>query len=189
MHLRDATALPALIAGFATPRLRVLPRHPDHAPDLFDWMQDPAVYDWIDLPPPAEPASLHRRLSRGAACSLPDRELELAWTVQRLADGRFIGALDVNIAGGGVASNVGYMFSARCWGLGLASEAVAGLCAHLDRHGITEQHATVTLGNRASCRLLERVGFTPLGVLLGHDVLRGVPVDDVAYRRGGASAA
>jgi len=179
-------ALATLTAGFDSPRLRIAPVDADQAAAMLAWLLDPQVYTWISLKPPPDLATLQARLAAwGTRCSLDERELQLAWSVQRRSDGAWIGALDVNLSQSGVATNVGYFFGPPYWGQGLASEAVAALCAHLDAHGITEHHATVTVGNDASCRVLQRCGFRRIGLLPGNDTVRGELVDDWVFCRGG----
>ena len=174
----------ALEATLVTERLLIEPIEARHAPLMFDGMREPAVYEWIAMEPPASVEALARRwganlprLRSASACWWP------AWAVQRRADGAWIGSLDAEVLPGGVASNVGYFFFPAFWGRGLASEAVRALCDHLARHGVVEQHATVTRGHLASERVLQRAGFARTRVRPGSDVLRGVPVDDVDYVR------
>ena len=171
-------------ATLVTVRLRIEPLQGRHAHLLFDGMQDPAVYEWISMPPPPSADELEARWIRLARDGARSREaIDLGWAVQRAEDGAWIGKLDAEIRASGVASNVGYFFFSPFWGNGYASEAVAALSGHLARHGVAEQHATVTVGNEASCRVLERAGFVRMRVLPGNDTLRGVLVDDVEYIR------
>jgi ribosomal-protein-alanine N-acetyltransferase len=181
MALPDPAAFEATLM---TERLRIEPIAARHAPLLYDGMREPAVYEWISMEPPASVEALAQRWAaniprlRGATdCWAP------AWAVQRRADGAWIGALDAEVLPGGIASNVGYFFFPAYWGRGLASEAVRALCDHLACHGVVEQRATVTYGNLASERVLQRAGFTRTRVLVANDTVRGVPVDDVEYVR------
>lgn len=174
----------ALEATLVTERLLIEPVEARHAALMFDGMREPAVYEWIAMEPPASVEALARRwganlprLRAASDCWWP------AWAVQRRSDGAWIGSLDAELLPGGVASNVGYFFFPAFWGRGLASEAVTALCDHLARHGVVEQRATVTHGNLASERVLQRAGFARTRVLPANDVLRGVPVDDVEYVR------
>jgi RimJ/RimL family protein N-acetyltransferase len=167
-----------------TPALRIEPIEARHAAPLFDGMREPALYEWISMEPPASVEALAARWGHNLArlreatdCFWP------AWAVQRKADGAWIGELDAEVMRDGVATNVGYFFLPAYWGRGHASEAVAALCGHLARHGVVEQRATVTDGNRASERVLERAGFVRTRILPGNDVIRGVPHDDVEFIR------
>jgi len=175
---------PAINVTLATARLRLEPLDGRHAAPLFDGLRDPAVYEWISLQPSPDVAHLQARWERVAQRPLTGVQvLDFGWAVQRLADGVWIGKLDAEVTERGVATNVGYAFVPASWGCGYATEAVSALSEHLRRHGVTEQHATVTLGNEASCRVLERAGFVRERVLAGNDTLRGVPVDDIEYVR------
>ena len=175
---------PAINVTIATPRLRLEPLDGRHAAPLFDGMRDPAIYEWISLPPPTDLEQLRARWSRVALRPLTGVPvLDFVWAVQRVADGAWIGRVDAEITAPDVATNVGYVIIPAYWRQGYATEAVTALSEHLRHHGAVRQHATVTLGNEASCRVLERAGFVRERVIKGNDTLRGVPVDDLEYVR------
>jgi ribosomal-protein-alanine N-acetyltransferase len=181
-----AIDLESFLVVIDTPGLRIEPIEARHAPLLFDGMRAPALYEWISMEPPASVEALARRwglnlprLRAQSDCFWP------AWAVQRKTDGAWIGELDAEVMSDGVATNVGYFFLPAYWGRGHASEAVGGLCDHLARHGVVEQRAAVTDGNRASERVLERAGFVRTRILPGNDVIRGVVYDDVEFVRHG----
>ncbi|MEO5685844.1 MAG: GNAT family N-acetyltransferase [Burkholderiaceae bacterium] len=175
---------PAINVALCTARLHLEPLDGCHAAPLFDGMRDPAIYEWISLLPSPDLAHLQARWARVAQRSLAGADvLDFGWAVQRVADGAWIGKMDAEVTALGVATNVGYAFIPAYWGQGHATEAVIALSGHLRRHGVTRQHATVTVGNEASCRVLERAGFVRVRVLAGNDTLRGVPVDDYEYVR------
>jgi ribosomal-protein-alanine N-acetyltransferase len=173
---------PDIKVAITTPRLRLEPLDGRHAAPLFDGLRDPAIYEWISTQPSPDLAHLQARWARVAQFPLVRVDvLDYGWAVQRSADGAWIGKMDAEVTALGVATNVGYLFVPAYWGHGYATEALAALSAHLRRHGVFEQHATVTLGNAASCRVLERAGFVRERVLAANDTLRGVAVDDVEY--------
>jgi RimJ/RimL family protein N-acetyltransferase len=99
--------------------------------------------------------------------------------------GEIVGKLDAEVTTSKIASNVGYLVFVDHWSKGFASDAVRAVSDHLARAGIREQHATVTVGNHASCRVLEKCGFERGAVLPANDVIRGVAYDDYAYVRRG----
>ena len=175
---------PDLDATLATARLRIEPLNAGHAALMFEAMRDPAIYAWISMAPSPDLAHLARRWAGVAERPRVGVDvLDLGWAVQRVADGAWIGKMDAEVTVQGVARNVGYLFLPAYWGRGYATEAVIALSDHLRRHGVVRQHATVTLGNEASCRVLERAGFVRERVLPGNDTVRGVLVDDVEYVR------
>ncbi len=175
---------PDINVAFATPRLRLEPLDARHAAPLFDGLRDPAIYEWISLPPPGDVAQLQERWARVALRPLTGVDvMDFVWAVQRVADGAWIGRVDAEVTAPAVATNVGYVFVPAYWRQGYATEAVAALSEHLRRHGAVRQHATVTVGNDASCRVLERAGFVRERVIKDNDTLRGVPVDDFEYVR------
>lgn len=175
---------PAINVTLATARLRLEPLDGRHAAPLFDGLRDPAVHEWISLRPSPDLAHLQARWARVAQGPLTGVEvLDFGWAVQRIADGAWIGKMDAEVTERGVATNIGYAFVPAYWGRGYATEAVSALSEHLRRHGVIEQHATVTVGNEASCKVLERAGFVRERVLAGNDTLRGVAVDDFEYVR------
>ena len=174
----------AINAALATARLRLEPLHGRHAHALFDGLSDPAIYEWISLLPSPDVDHLEARWARVAQRALAAADvLDVGWAVQRVSDGAWIGKMDAAVQPHGVATNVGYAFVPAFWGQGYATEALRALSDHLARHGVVEQRATVTVGNEASCRVLERAGFVRERVLAGNDTLRGVAVDDIEFVR------
>jgi len=80
------------------------------------------------------------------------------WTVMRQDDA--IGSLDLSLIENG-AAEVGFLLRRDCWGMGLASEAVAAMIAHGFEHlGLTRLAAAVQTQNRAAARVLEKNGFS-----------------------------
>jgi ribosomal-protein-alanine N-acetyltransferase len=172
----------SLNRGLRTLRLTIEPLLASHAEAMFEPMQAAALYSWISAEPPTSMAALAARWQRNESRLAPDGSAAwLGWAV--LAGDEIIGKLDAEITTGEIASNVGYLVFVDHWGKGFASEAVRALSDHLAGAGIREQHATVTVGNHASCRVLEKCGFEQRGVLPANDVIRGVACDDYAYVR------
>ena len=175
---------PDINVTLTTARLRLEPLGEHHAAPLFDGMRDPAIYEWISLQPSNDLAHLQARWRRVAQRPLVGVEvLDFGWAVQRIADGAWIGKMDAEVTAQCVATNVGYAFVPAYWRQGYATEALSALSDHLARHGVVEQRATVTMGNEASCRVLERAGFVRERVIEANDTLRGVLVDDIEFIR------
>jgi RimJ/RimL family protein N-acetyltransferase len=191
-------ALAAKLAAtpIETPRLLLEPRGERHAEAFFQPLQeDQALYRWISMQPPNSLAELRARWRRIEDCPMsPDGQcaLWLCWAVRRKSDGRYLGQVDAEIilAAEGVrleASNFGYYFFSTYWSCGYATEAVRAATQQLiNTHGVQRLVATVTVGNIASARVLQKAGFAFSRVLPGNDCLRGVVVDDEEYVLGEA---
>jgi ribosomal-protein-alanine N-acetyltransferase len=173
----------ALNAALHTPRLVLEPLLGAHAAALFPILWDPGTQRWIAEPRATSVADLAARWTRNETRTSPDGATAwLGWAVRHAEDGVYIGKLDAEVDAH-LAPNIGYVFSPAYWGRGYAIEAVSAIITHLIAHGVTELHATVTVGNDASCRVLERCGFERRGVLAANDVIRGVAHDDWLYVR------
>ena len=82
------------------------------------------------------------------------------WAVRAKANGRFIGAVNLNPIGSTSRLQIGAQLKRDYWGDGYASE----LLARLVKFGIDELRLPVVYGvfekeNKASRRLLEKLGF------------------------------
>ena len=75
----------------------------------------------------------------------------------------------------------GYYIFPSQWGQGYASEAATAATQHLIAQGVHRLVATVTVGNAASVRVLQKAGFAFNRLLPNNDELRGVSVDDEEY--------
>lgn len=100
-----------------------------------------------------------------------------------LVNGELAGMFSVNkIDWNQRTGNIGYWLGAGFAGRGLASKAL-GAMIHFCFHElkIERLEATTATTNRASIRLLERVGFELEKVITAACVIRGQPVDDGLY--------
>jgi [ribosomal protein S5]-alanine N-acetyltransferase len=181
MLLTSADTLNDLITS---DRLVLEPMLGAHAPLLFEAMSDSRIYRWISALPPPSVELLQRRWAaaenRGRSS---EGDIDLNWAVRRSIDGSYIGKLDAEVARHGVATNVGYIIFPEYWNQGYATEAIRAVASHLERHGVVEQRALVTLGNDASARVLTKAGFVKTRVIPDNDTIRGEKYDDVEYVR------
>ena len=82
------------------------------------------------------------------------------------------------------AAEIGYWIGEPFWGQGIASAAVRGLTEYAFAHtGLLRIYATVYEGNTASCRVLEKAGYTKEGVLRSHVEKAGEILDAHLYAR------
>jgi len=165
-----------------TGRLALEPLGARHADAFFEPLQDDALYQWISMDKPSSVAWL-RDHWRGIENRLaPDQQTAWpTWAVRRKSDGVYLGRVDAEITLTMEASNVGYYFFPPHWGQGYATEAVRVVSQHLLSQGVHRLVATVTAGNTASERVLQKAGYVFARVLLANDIIRGVPMDDREY--------
>jgi RimJ/RimL family protein N-acetyltransferase len=165
-----------------THRLELEPLGERHADAFFEPLQDDALYQWISMDKPRSVEWL-RGHWRGIECRLaPDRQTAWpTWAVRRKSDGAYLGRVDAEITLDMEASNVGYYFFPPHWGQGYATEAVQVVTQHLLSQGVHRLVATVTTGNFASERVLQKAGYSFTRVLVGNDIIRGQAMDDREY--------
>jgi ribosomal-protein-alanine N-acetyltransferase len=174
----------SLNSAISTKRLAIEPLNKSHAHELFALMQNSKIYEWISTMAPENAGKLAEVWAeRETRLSPNGNEAWLNWAVKRTCDGAYVGKLDVSVDSENVATNVGYFFFPDYWGKGYASEAILALTKHLAAQGIVKMVATVTLGNVASYRVLEKAGFEKTRVIPENDVIRGKKYDDVEYVR------
>ena len=174
----------SLNKSFETPRLRIQPLLSSHADAAFALLQDERIYRWISMNKPASVESLRADWKRNEARMSPDgEEAWLAWFVTSKADGSPVGSVDACINSDSIATNFGYYFFAGVWGQGFASEAVKAVADALISHGVPMLVATVTAGNAASARVLQKCDFKFNRIIPANDILHSVLVDDEEYVR------
>jgi RimJ/RimL family protein N-acetyltransferase len=143
-----------------TCKLILRPALPADAAELAALERDAEVMRYLgptDLPPSA-PAPFLR--PRGGEPGV--------WTARRRADGAFVGwfALVRLEAAPQPAAELGYRLRRAAWGQGLATEGARALLAHgFESMGLVRVEATTMAVNRASRRVLEKLGFVHVATL------------------------
>lgn len=171
-----------LNATLNSSRLLIEPIFSTHAESLFEPMQDENIYKWISTTPPKSIDELKKRwLQRESRLSPSGNEAWLNWAVRRISDGAYIGKLDAEVDCKNVVTNLGYIFFPEYWGEGYASESVLELVKHFLKNRVSKIQASVTLGNEASYRVLEKSGFIRVNIIPENDTIRGVKYDEVEY--------
>lgn len=167
-----------------THRLVLEPMEHRHAEAMFLPLQNAAIYQWISMEPPASLDQLRDRARRIASRMSPDKlEAWPNWAVIEKDSGAVMGEINASVDLQSICTGFGYYFFPAYWGKGFATEAVIAGTEHLASCGIGKLTATVTVGNVASERVLEKAGFRRARLLPGNDILRGVPVDDWEFVR------
>jgi RimJ/RimL family protein N-acetyltransferase len=172
-----------LNAAIESERLALEPLRGSHARQLFEALSEPLLYQWNSGRPPQSVEALEERWDRFAAAPFAPVGRLLNWAARRVSDGSYVGKLDVVIGEENVATNVGYLFFVPFWKQGYATEAVLAVALHLERCGIVEQRALVTVGNDASARVLVKAGFARTRIIPENDTIRGQKHDDIEYLR------
>ena len=82
------------------------------------------------------------------------------------------------------SAEIGYWLGESMWGRGIATEAVALVSAYVfDEFGMLRLFAVPFADNAASCRVLEKAGFTREGIMRAASVKFGQPRDQALYAR------
>ena len=143
-----------------------------HAEAMFEVLKDPALYRYLDHPPPPSLEHLLAVYARLETRRSPDAtEHWLNWIV-RPRDRPPIGYVQATVVSDRSAW-IAYVFSSKHWGRGYATQATQAVVGHLARaHGVRRFLASVEADNGRSIRLLERLGFREATEreLAGHDL-------------------
>jgi RimJ/RimL family protein N-acetyltransferase len=93
-------------------------------------------------------------------------------------DGRLVGG--IGLTGLAAQREFGYWLARAHWGMGLATEAGRAFLAYaFGDLGIDTVHSGVFLGNDASLRVQQKLGFERTGLRLVHCLARGVAVEHI----------
>jgi RimJ/RimL family protein N-acetyltransferase len=112
----------------------------------------------------------------------PARPGWFQYAVERTADKRHIGDVGVELNDNRMQAEIGFTLAPAYQGNGYAAEAVRAVLDHLFRiDGLHKVSAECDARNRASARLLERVGFTREGLLRSHTWIKNEWTDDLIY--------
>jgi [ribosomal protein S5]-alanine N-acetyltransferase len=146
--------------------LKTITLHPFNATladALFDALQDPALYDYIDDAPPIDREGYRARCKRLEHTYSPDgTERWLNWAVE--ADGEIVGYVQATIYAathtGTRDAEFAYAIHSSHWGQGVAFTACTQMLALLGGElGVTRLWLTILNTNARSIRLAERLGL------------------------------
>ena len=170
-----------MIPSFDTERLHLRPLAPRDAEALFAIMSDHEAMRFWDWSPFREVqtvrevvASQLASMQAGEACY---------WAACLRGTGHAIGTCDLSdIDRHHGRAEVGFAFHRSYWGNGYALEAMTAITDYVfSAMAIERLGARLHAGNHASRRLLERLGFSYEGRLIGHVVRDGVRRDSLLY--------
>lgn len=173
-----------LNSQIASPRLILEPINANHADYFFKEMSDPLIYEWISSKPPPSLDLLRSSWLKRESRLSPEHDVAwLNWAIKRLGDNVYVGRIDAEVNIENIATNIGYIFFPSSWGNGYATESVLAVCNHLEKNDVIKIFATVTKGNKSSCRVLEKTGFVVNRVIPDGDTIHGVKYDEIEYLR------
>ena len=101
-----------------------------------------------------------------------------------VADGKAVGSIAAYRQGNihSRTAELGYYVAQEFWGRGLATAAVKGICAYVfENSDIMRIYAEPFARNAASCRVLEKSGFSLEGILRKNAVKNGIVEDMKLY--------
>ena len=142
------------------PALTLVPQTEAHAQEMFDLLQDPAIYEHENEPPESL-EWLRARFRKLESRASPDGSQKwLNWVI-RLPSGELAGYVQASVYQDGRAA-IAYVLASRHWGRGLATAAVEAMVRELrTQHGVRTLSAVLKKTNTRSMRLLERMKFNP----------------------------
>ena len=144
-----------------TPRLLLRPGFPEDAPALSSAIADEAIVRNLA----AAPWPYGMRDAEAFLASPKDPVLPSLLIFERgSAAPQLVGACGLARRPSG-SVELGYWIAKPFWGRGLATEAATALIDIARSLGLTSLEGSHFLDNPASARVLEKLGFTPLGVV------------------------
>lgn len=158
-----------------TDRLTLVPQTAQHAAEMYSVLNDPAIYEFENIPPVSIEWLADRFSRLETRCSPDGTEQWLNWVI-RLPELRLIGYVQATIDQHGGA-RIAYEMSSAFWGRGLATEAVDAMIHELSKcYRVFEFTAVYKSKNQRSRRLLDRLGFIPA-------IASSVDADESSMRR------
>jgi RimJ/RimL family protein N-acetyltransferase len=139
--------------------LRLEPQVATHAPEMFQVLSDPAIYEFENAPPESFDWLETRFRKLEARRSADGAEQWLNWVI-RMPSGRLAGYVQASVLAEPVAY-VAYELGSEFWRQGIGSAAVGAVLRELrDRYGVRTFLAVLKARNFRSAALLRRLGFT-----------------------------
>jgi ribosomal-protein-alanine N-acetyltransferase len=173
------TPFPAL----PTPRLLLRALRPADLDDLYSYASDPEIDRYT-------PWTRYRSVAEAQAdldqfLAEYERDGLGAWGIQHRADRRLIGITNLSLPHPHHRRvEIGYTIARAYWGKGFATEAAQALVAFaFQRLDLVRVEAVCLPANRASARVLTKIGMQFEGLLRAYQIWRGQPVDLEMYAR------
>lgn len=143
--------------------LTLRPQRPEDAGDLYEIARHWEVARWTArVPHPYEREMATAFLADGIRRTADG--IAAGFFARRRSDGAAVGVTGAGLSEDRSSATVGYMLAPSMWGRGYATEMLRAVVPHyFERWPIGSIDATVSPGNPASERVLEKAGFRYLG--------------------------
>jgi RimJ/RimL family protein N-acetyltransferase len=174
------------VLTFASPsigdRLLLRPFQASDVDDVHRFQSDPAVLPYIPWPVRTR-RETSDWLAERAGRSVRQEGDHAAWAVERLADHRVIGSVNLTWTSSGLGqAEFGLVLARDVQGFGYAAEATTQLLdAAFPALGLHRAYGRVDARNEPSLRMLRRLGLRQEAHLLGAEELKGERVDVVVF--------
>ena len=143
--------------------------------------QDPEIARWVSIPVPYEPADARAFIDESTSMRRDDSGA--AFAIVEPTDDRLLGAVS-RFGPDGHQATLGCWVVREARGRGIGTRALRAVADWtFATTPVIRLDAYIMVGNTTSERMTERAGFQREGVLRAWDMLRGQPVDCVAYSR------
>ena len=148
---------------------------------FMEWRRQPLSIRHNPLQPMAKAEIVKMLESEGSDVSDLRKYATYRWFVA--VDGEIVGTVSLkNISHSMGYGEIGYGVAETRHGRGIATEAVTMLANKIfTETALRKLIAYVHDQNRASCRVLEKLGFQQEGFLREHYVIKGIPVNEILY--------
>jgi len=150
------------------------------AEPLAAYRSDPEVARYQSWSPPVSIDEARRMVGAWAVAS----EAAPGWfqyAVEVRAEGVLIGDIGVHRHENGMQAELGFTLATAYQGRGYATEAVRCVLTRLFASGLRRVSAECDARNKASAKLLERLGFRREGLRVEHTWIKGEWTDDVLF--------
>jgi RimJ/RimL family protein N-acetyltransferase len=170
-----------MLPALQGPRLVLEPLVEAHAAELFPGFSDPALHTYIPTDPPTDVEALRLRYRWLERRTSPDgAERWLNWAA-RLGEGTYVGLFEATVHADATAS-LAYLVFTPHTRQGFGVEGARLVVDHLfDACGVSRITARLDTRNVGSARLVERLGFSCVGVERDADHFKGSASDEYVY--------
>ena len=163
-------------------RLLLEPLRVAHAELLFELLQDEAAYMFVPQEPPTLESLRERYALLESRASPNGDQVWLNWALHRKTADEYVGLVQATVHADRTVQ-LAYQLFPPCWGRGYATEACRRVLQLLfGPYRVTQVLAEVDTRNRASIRLLERLGFERASCQPAADHFKGRTSDEYTYR-------